>query len=32
MTREFRPIQAEEIARAFRDEGVERLFKRPGKA
>lgn len=26
MTREFRPLQAEEIARAFRDEGVEYLF------
>src|SRR5580698_8109702 len=26
MTREFRPIQAQEIARAFQDEGVEYLF------
>lgn len=26
MTREFRPLQAEEIARAFQDEGVDYLF------
>ena len=26
MNREFRPLQAEEIARAFQDEGVEYLF------
>jgi len=26
MTREFRPLQAEEIARAFREEGVDYLF------
>ncbi len=26
MTKEFRPLQAEEIARAFKDEGVDYLF------